>query len=113
MTYISKIERGTSRLELVELFDLAGALGQDPMEIVARFKESLQGYTDFHRTVPYFLKSLWLRFSKQQSEIEPGFKGNWQLKAWKGSYPLGHPFKSGRRYHPQIRSLAKIGPRDR
>ena len=41
VTYISKIERGTRRLDLVELFDLAGALGQDPMEIVARFKESL------------------------------------------------------------------------
>jgi len=41
LTYISKIERGTRRLDLIEFFDLAEALGQDPIGIALRFTEML------------------------------------------------------------------------
>ncbi len=42
VTYISKIERGTRRLDLVELFELAQAMGNDPIEIAVRLKALLE-----------------------------------------------------------------------
>lgn len=38
VTYISKVERGTRRLDVIEFLELAKALGQDPAEILARFR---------------------------------------------------------------------------
>lgn len=40
-TWVSKIERGTRRLDLVELCEVADALGLDPAEIVRRFRASV------------------------------------------------------------------------
>lgn len=37
-TWVSKVERGTRRLDLVELCEVADALGIDPAELVRRFR---------------------------------------------------------------------------
>jgi len=37
-TWVSKIERGTRRVDLVELCEIADALGADAAEIVRRFR---------------------------------------------------------------------------
>lgn len=37
-TWVSKIERGTRRVDLVELCEIADALGVDAAEIVRRFR---------------------------------------------------------------------------
>lgn len=39
LTYVSKLERGTRRLDVVELFELAEALEKDPADIVKRLKK--------------------------------------------------------------------------
>lgn len=39
-TWVSKVERGTRRLDLVELCEVADALGIDPAEIVRRFRSA-------------------------------------------------------------------------
>jgi len=38
LTYVSKLERGTRRLDLVEFLEYAAALKRDPLEIVGRLK---------------------------------------------------------------------------
>ncbi len=37
-TYIVKIEQGTRRLDLIEFFQIADALGRDPLELVAQLR---------------------------------------------------------------------------
>ena len=37
-TYVSKVERGTRRFDVIELFEYANALALDPVEIVGRLK---------------------------------------------------------------------------
>lgn len=41
LTFVSKIERGSRRLDLVELFSYAEALNQDPVQITQRYKSLL------------------------------------------------------------------------
>jgi transcriptional regulator with XRE-family HTH domain len=41
-TWVSKIERGTRRLDLVEMFEVAEAIGIDPVDVVGRFKGLLK-----------------------------------------------------------------------
>lgn len=40
-TWVSKVERGTRRLDVVELCEIADALGMEPAEVVRRFKAKL------------------------------------------------------------------------
>lgn len=37
-TWVSKIERGTRRMDLVEMCEVADALGVDPADVVRRFR---------------------------------------------------------------------------
>lgn len=38
-TWVSKVERGTRRLDVVELCEMADALGVDPVEVMHRFRK--------------------------------------------------------------------------
>lgn len=40
-SYVSKYERGERRLDLVEFFDLATALGADPMDVFKKLMEKV------------------------------------------------------------------------
>lgn len=42
-SYLSKIENGTRRLDVVELIQIAGAIGADAAEIMREVQESLSG----------------------------------------------------------------------
>ena len=42
-TYISKIENGTRRLDVIEFVRIAEAIGSDPAEIVSRLQNELRG----------------------------------------------------------------------
>lgn len=42
-SYLSKIENGTRRLDVIELVRIAEAIGSDPAEIVSRLQDELRG----------------------------------------------------------------------
>jgi transcriptional regulator with XRE-family HTH domain len=42
-SYLSKIENGTRRLDVVELIQIASAIGADAAEIMREVQESLSG----------------------------------------------------------------------
>ena len=41
LTYVSKVERGTRRLDLIEFFEYTKAIGRDPVDLVERLKVRL------------------------------------------------------------------------
>lgn len=40
-TYIGKVERGIRRLDMVEFFEFAAALGEDPRELFSRIADAV------------------------------------------------------------------------
>ena len=44
-TYVVKIERGTRRVDVVELVEICLALGVDPADLVGRLRDEMKGET--------------------------------------------------------------------
>ena len=42
-SYLSKVEKGTRRLDVIELIQIAEAMGIDPAEVVSKLQEEMRG----------------------------------------------------------------------